>query len=110
MKNQFHIGQQLYCVPKDSREAPTLIEVSKIGKKWIYFHGGNSRFDDETMQRDRGAEYTPDAQIYFSKQTHDDYVALKSRWHLIVKRYPFCPPDGLTLEGIEKIEQIIEGK
>ena len=110
VKKQLAVGDTLWLVYNEKRRGnPREIVVSKVGRKWIYFDDGRSRFDLETKRVDAGV-YSSSATIYESKEVYDKEVSLCLLWQKLYRhmegRYR-APIKGLTEDAINQAAKLL---
>ena len=104
------MGDTLWFVYNKKRQGnPREIVVSKVGRKWIYFDNGRSRFDLETKRVDAGV-YSSPATIYESKEVYDKEVSLRLLWQKfyleVAGRYR-APIKGITEDAINQAAKLL---
>lgn len=71
------VGQKLWFVPMEKRQAPREVEVLSIGRKWATLSGMHSRLDVATMRMEpTGYGYGRDGDVYLSE---GDYLRARER-------------------------------
>ena len=110
VKKQLAVGDTLWLVYIETRQRnPREIVVSKVGRKWIYFDDGRSRFDMETKMVDAGV-YRSDAVIYESKEAYVKAVSLRLLWQKfyleVAGRYR-APIKGITEDMLNQAAKLL---
>ena len=110
VKKQLAVGDTLWFVYNETRRGnPREIVVSKVGRKWIYFDDGRSRFDLETRRVDAGV-YSSSATIYESKEVYDKAVSLRLLWqkfYLEIGGWYRDPMKGITEDAINQAAKLL---
>ena len=110
VKKQLAVRDTLWFVYIERRQGnPREIVVSKVGRKWIYFDDGRSRFDLETKRVDAGV-YSSSATIYESKEVYDKAVSLRLLWqkfYLEIEGRYRVPIKGITEDAINQAAKLL---
>ena len=81
------------------------MEVSKVGRKWVYFDNGYSRFDKDTMQID-GGNYTSPGRVFVNKRHYDLKKEANELWVEVRKKVDLLWGTP-SIETVDEIEQAI---
>lgn len=101
--NGWEVGMTVYVVlDRRNMAPPTEAEITKIGRKWIYF-GYGSRFDADTMRID-GGQYQSRGRVWLSRAEYAEQTEIAKSWLHLYRRLGSIPPRGMTLARIAELE------
>lgn len=106
--SKYQIGDKLWYVPSSERYSPCEVEITAIGRKWIYF-GRSRRADIATLQVD-GGEYSSLGTLFESESHYHEELKLNDSWRLfrdLVDRSRICPVE-MTVEKIYQMTKMIK--
>lgn len=104
----YEIGQALVYVRNDKRirSEPEPVVVTKVGRKWVSFEGGErnfaNRFDQATGWVD-GGSYSSPGRIYPSMQAYQEELDKEQALEELRRRLDWRSgklPDGLTAQRV----------
>ena len=107
-RREFRVGDKLVLAGNTygRRETPHTVQITKIGRKWMYFGNSRSRASMETLVVD-GGEYTSPGKLWFSS---DEYEAWTSTCHLM-NELQGClthrPNPGVTADNIRAAAKLL---
>jgi hypothetical protein len=107
---ELKVGQKLWYVPSYVKNRAHEVIISKIGKKWAYDSRAHNpmQIHKETLVVP-GTGSTLSGRCYLSKQEYEDMLVLESKWTEFYRKIYVSVPKDMTLEKLEKIEQLIWG-
>ena len=73
----FKVGQALYYVPANRRDAPASLTIEKVGRKWLTTDG--PRINAATLYAD-GGNYSSPGHCYLSREDYERHRADEAQW------------------------------
>jgi len=105
---KLEVGQKLWYVPNSSRDNQQEVTIQNIGRKWAKADYV-SKIDINTLEVN-GGQYSSPGRCYLSKEEYDNYVLIRSVWTELAKKITMYKlPDGMTLEKIDAIRELVFG-
>lgn len=99
-KAAYRVGQQLWWVPRVRGSVPGVVEITRVGSRWLSLRNG-SRADVETLDVDSGG-HDAAGTVYLSEQHWREAIASTwewlALWAEVTKRME--PPRGVSSENI----------
>lgn len=83
------------------------IEITKVGRKWVYF-GANKweRFDKSTGDVDGGG-YSSPGRVWASREACEDDRVLSTAWGELREAMRFTRPEGVTYADVMKARRLL---
>lgn len=103
------VGQELWYVPADSRhhDRSHAVTVVKVGRKWAHLNSYYGKIDIETLWLD-GGKYSSPGRCWASKEAWEAEQHRHRVWYDFQRRLTHTPPDGVTVDTIEKIKSMLD--
>ena len=104
------VGQDVYVVPRETRDRPYAATVAKVSRKWVTLEPSYAgRFDKETGEVDGGRDYGPRGDVWQSKDAYEKYRAMSTKWDAMRLSIPFQVPEHLSEFDLDLISDLING-
>ena len=108
----WHVGQEVYVVPYDTRNSARSAKIVKIARKWIQLDpewAGPISKEDGTVKPSPG--YSPNAKAWPSKEAYEQYKEKNDMWRDFVRMvsYGRCP-DHLQRFDLQLMIDLVQGK
>lgn len=101
----YQVGQQLYFVPAHKPSHARLIEIEKVGRKWLT--AGRFKIDRETLEVD-GGFYSSPGRCWLSQGDYEAAYRLALAWEQFKLHLQNIPrPTGLTLDKIREARRVL---
>lgn len=78
MVSQIKVDQELLYVPNHGRNAPCMVTVKTVGRKWITL-SNRLRIDINTLVADGGG-YSSPGKCYLTKEEYEDFRRVSDKW------------------------------
>lgn len=98
---KFRVGQGLLYAPATGR-TPYMIEVEKVGKRWLYCAGG-LQIDRKTMDAKANRGFAAPGRAWLTKDCYDRAQRKHSAWRHFRRQVQdkWTAPETVTLEQIQ---------
>lgn len=108
MAEKLQVGQKLWYVPADGRDAhrSRYVTVTSIGRKWADLDI-NSRVNLETLWMEARRGYPSNGQCYVSKEAYEEEVGRQRLWRSIRDAIGWSAPSGITTDAIRQAAALL---
>ncbi|MEO9387103.1 hypothetical protein [Chromobacterium phragmitis] len=112
MDSCFHVGMELYVPARGRYGNERMAKVSSVGRRWVYFDDGQSRFDPKTMKVDGVySRRLSDVRLELSRGAYLERYNLEAAWFStrrgIADMWGARAPTDLTLEKIQQVRALV---
>ena len=110
--SDFKIGQRLWYVPNETRNAPFFVTISRIGRTWLGVEGGYVGSDDRVNIETMVVWSTlPHGVCWAKREEWEAHQAIVSAWEQFRARIGefslHRPPDEVTIADIKAARKLL---
>lgn len=99
------VGDEIYVIPRDTRDKPYNATVEKVGRKHIHIKYG-LKFDIETGDRIEPRGYSSREYAYYSKEEYENWIEQCDQKKLLISSIESLIRDK-DIEQLNKIQKFI---